>query len=235
MQDYLKPILAFDSAMGGCSAAVLDPATGKVVSDIRLMARGQSEILVPMIGEVIAESGFGFADLGLIVTTVGPGAFTGLRIGISTARSFGLALGIPVTGVMTTEAIARAITQNQNRNKKILVVLETKREDFYVHLFDETGHSVSGPGTALGEVIAERYGSGPMLACGDGLARLSETITLPDSWETIEGYELPDPEVMAVMGLKQIRSGILTAPDPVYLRDADVSQSNRVMRTIAPE
>ncbi|HEY6669359.1 MAG TPA: tRNA (adenosine(37)-N6)-threonylcarbamoyltransferase complex dimerization subunit type 1 TsaB, partial [Methyloceanibacter sp.] len=88
-------ILALDTSMGACSAAVLrdDGAARHLVVREALMARGHAEALMPMIAEVMAEAGLDFAALGLIAATVGPGSFTGVRIAIAAAR--GLALVTP--------------------------------------------------------------------------------------------------------------------------------------------
>ena len=137
-------ILAFDTAMGGCSVAVWNAETGDSVSETRRMTRGQSEILVPMVQDILARAGRKFSDLGLIATTIGPGAFTGLRIGLSTARSFGLALDVPVAGVLTTEAIARMAQEKTNSANKIVVIIETKREDFYVQDGSDEPVAMSG-------------------------------------------------------------------------------------------
>ena len=85
-------ILALDTSMGACSAALLavDGAARTLVLREALMARGHAEALMPMVAEVMQESGTAFASLDLIAATVGPGSFTGVRIAIAAAR--GLAL-----------------------------------------------------------------------------------------------------------------------------------------------
>ena len=222
-------VLAFDTAMGGCSVAVLDTRTGVAVQDGRVMERGQSEILVPLIQEIVRQAGCTMADLGLVVATVGPGGFTGLRIGLSTARSFGLALAIPVAGLRTTDVLLRAAKEKLNDQSHLLVVVETKREDFYVQ---EPG---AEPGLRSFESLLLQYKDQPVTLCGDGVIRLQEKLgqVWPGAWRILNDVVLPDPAVMAKMGVEDMMAGTLRAPDPVYLRDADVSQSKRVQRVIA--
>lgn len=222
-------VLAFDTAMGGCSVAVLDTRTGVAVQDGRVMERGQSEILVPLIQDIVRQAGCTMADLGLVVTTVGPGGFTGLRIGLSTARSFGLALDIPVAGLRTTDVLLRAAKEKLNDQSRLLVVVETKREDFYVQ---EPG---AEPGLRSFESLLAQYKDQLVTLCGDGIIRLQEKLgqAWPGAWRVLSDIVLPDPVVMAMMGVEDMMAGTLRAPDPVYLRDADVSQSKRVQRVIA--
>lgn len=229
-------VLAFDTALGGCSVAVVDTETGKAVSDVQPMARGQSEQLVPMVQHAIERSGIQFSDLDLIATTVGPGAFTGLRIGLSAARSFGLALDRPVDGILTTEVIAsHFVAQNAEGGQDLLVVIETKREDFYAQVFSAGGEAIDEPVAAPLSVLIENYQARALNVCGDGLARLQGDLgtNWPESWTGFPGFDLVDPEVMAVLAAARHAAGDIRPVDPVYLRGADVSVSTRPVRTIA--
>jgi tRNA threonylcarbamoyladenosine biosynthesis protein TsaB len=229
-------ILAFDTALGGCSVAVVDTETGKAVSDVRPMARGQSEQLVPMVQHVIERSGVQFSDLDLIATTVGPGAFTGLRIGLSAARSFGLALDRPVDGILTTEVIAtHFFAQNAEEGRDLLVIIETKREDFYAQVFSAGGEAIDEPIAAPLSVLIENYQGCTLNVCGDGLSRLQNDLgaNWPENWTGFPGFNLVDPEVMAVLVAERHAAGNVRPADPVYLRGADVSVSTRPARTIA--
>jgi tRNA threonylcarbamoyladenosine biosynthesis protein TsaB len=225
--------------MAGCSVCVLDTETDAVITDTRLMMRGQSELLVPMIDDAIKLAGVTFQDLALIVTTVGPGAFTGLRIGLSAARSFGLALDIPVVGVTTTEILAEQFfNNNSDKRGDLLILLETKRTDLYFQPYDSTGKPRAGAGVASIETLLVEFADQTLTLCGDGVERLrstleSDNIVWPAGWGIANGYDMPDPLVMAKLGFAQHAAGTAKPADPVYLRGADVSISNRPQRTIA--
>lgn len=232
-------VLAFDTAMAGCSVCVLDTETDAVITDTRLMMRGQSELLVPMIDDAIKLAGVTFQDLALIVTTVGPGAFTGLRIGLSAARSFALALDIPVVGVTTTEILAEQFfNNNSDKRGDLLILLETKRTDLYFQPYDSTGKPRAEAAVASIDALLAEFADQTLSLCGDGVERLratleSDNIVWPTGWAMASGYDMPDPILMAKIGFAQHAAGTAKPADPVYLRGADVSISNRPQRTIA--
>src|SRR5438093_10964116 len=94
-------VLAIDTALEACSAAVFDTSSGVLASETRGTARGHAEHLMPLIARVMNEGGFEFADLDRIAVTTGPGSFTGLRVGISAARGIALVAGQPALGPST--------------------------------------------------------------------------------------------------------------------------------------
>src|SRR5512143_758144 len=122
-------ILAMDTAAGACSGALWSNAA--VLECVRPMQRGHAEMLLPLLVSIMREAGCGFADLDLIAVTVGPGAFTGLRIGLAAARGIALASSRPCMGVTTLEAIAEAIEWSKLRDRPALTVLDDKRDGVY--------------------------------------------------------------------------------------------------------
>src|SRR3954469_22770424 len=99
-------VLAIDTALEACSAAVLDTEHGTVASESLPMLRGHAEALMPLIARVMAQADMPFASLDRIAVTTGPGSFTGLRVGISAARGIALASGKPAIGLTTLSAYA---------------------------------------------------------------------------------------------------------------------------------
>src|SRR6204780_5030620 len=98
-------VLAIDTALEACSAAVLDTEQGIVTAHESLpMVRGHAEALIPLIARVLEKSGLDFAALDRIAVTTGPGSFTGLRVGLSAARGIGLAADRPGVGLSTCTA-----------------------------------------------------------------------------------------------------------------------------------
>ncbi|MFY0619833.1 tRNA (adenosine(37)-N6)-threonylcarbamoyltransferase complex dimerization subunit type 1 TsaB [Shimia sp.] len=102
-------ILSFDTSAAHVAAALLcgDQIVAHKVED---MKRGQAERLMPMLEEILAQSGKTWADLDAIGVGVGPGNFTGIRISVSAARGLALGLGIPAVGVNSFDAIEAGLT-----------------------------------------------------------------------------------------------------------------------------
>lgn len=233
----ISTVLAIDSAMNGCGAAVYMARESRVFAKTAQMERGQAEVLVPMVQEVVAQAGCGFDAIDLVVATRGPGAFTGLRIGLSTAKSFALALGVPVAGVSTLEVLARQYLDGHSlkEGQRCAVIAETKREDFYFQIFDGQGVAVSQPCVVTAEKIMEEIGAEPIVAVGDGVVRFSAL----HSGENVSFYEiaLPDPAVLARLGLEQYRAegggGRQYNIEPLYLRAPDVSQPKTPPRSFS--
>lgn len=204
--------------MGGCTAAVVAGKARGVRSEA--MPRGQAEHLVPFAQEALAQAAIGFECLDAVLCTIGPGAFTGIRIGLSAARAFGSALQIPVIGVTTTQALALEFSERENKPSAVL--LETKRSDFYVQLFDDAGGTV-GEARALdvSEIdLPEEY-----ILIGDGVERFLGKTGL-EKWKKGATLALPDMSFCALyLQTHGVSGGIfLENPQPVYLRGADVSQ-----------
>ncbi|GJL85347.1 MAG: tRNA (adenosine(37)-N6)-threonylcarbamoyltransferase complex dimerization subunit type 1 TsaB [Micavibrio sp.] len=234
--EKISTILALDTAMSGCCVAVYDVQSKASFSKTEAMIRGQAEVLVPMIQSVVAESGHSFDDIDLIATTKGPGAFTGLRIGLSTAKSLGLALDVPVVGLSTLEVLARQYLEGHKSDaeEKFAVLIETKREDFYFQMFDGQGDAVSDPQALDADEIVEQVGAAKIVMVGDAVERFS-AIYLPANISYHE-IMLSDPEVVAKMGLGVfLKNGedIGQTTQPLYLRGADVSQPKTPPRSLA--
>lgn len=219
---YVKTMLAIDTAMNACSAAVYDKARGRSFIRSEPMVRGHAEMLMPLVENVMAQSGLAYKDLECIVTTVGPGAFTGLRIGLSTAKALGLARDIPVVGLTTIEILAAQFFSAYQ--KPCAILIETKREDYYVCFFGANGKAVSEAAVMSGAAVAQALQPGMAIA-GDAVERFSQ------EYPGFEKHliEAPDPDVMFHLASD---AGFEGAAEPVYLRGADVSVSKKIQRTL---
>nr|WP_096702703.1 tRNA (adenosine(37)-N6)-threonylcarbamoyltransferase complex dimerization subunit type 1 TsaB [Magnetospirillum sp. 15-1] len=217
-------ILAMDSSTSACSAALW--AGGKVLARrLSPMARGQSEVLMPMVAEVMAEAGLAFADLGLLAVTVGPGAFTGLRIGLAAARGLALASGLPLAGVATTVAVAAGVPDDERRGRAVLVAIDSRRDELWLQSFDAALNPLS-PIRALRPEQAGELVAGPLVVAGDAAA-----LVLPHLQGAIQatspGY--PDAALVAELAAGQWSRGQSLPPEPLYLRDADVTMPGKTM------
>ncbi len=125
-------ILAFDTSQAHCAAALRWGPDG-MASRTEPMAKGQAERLMPLLEELMAEEGFGWGDLDAIAVGIGPGNFTGIRIGVAAARGLALGLGIPAIGVSAFEGMRGPKSLDDHRPQ--LVSLPGPRGTNYVQLF----------------------------------------------------------------------------------------------------
>src|SRR5690606_7473510 len=138
-------LLALDCTANLCSACGYDSEKdrelGRKVLDL---GRGHAEHLIAVIVAALGAAGKTYADLGSIVVSVGPGSFTGLRVGVATARGLSLALKIPAIGVTTLEALATEAWESFPQTP-VFVVLDGWRRQKPGRLYDEAGKLSSGP------------------------------------------------------------------------------------------
>lgn len=214
-------LLAFDTATTGCSAALF--LDGRLAGHrAAAMPRGQSEALMPMIAEVLADGDCAYGDLDALAVTVGPGAFTGLRIGLSAARGLALALAIPCAGVTTLEAVARAVPPAARADRRVLVALDSKRADLYVQMFDADLAPLTQPAAMMADGLAALTAGGPLIVAGDAAARACEA--LADAGVTAAGADapgVPDAVMIGEIALARALPPVGQAPGPIYLRPPD--------------
>jgi tRNA threonylcarbamoyladenosine biosynthesis protein TsaB len=130
-----RRVLAFDCSGAACSAAVW--IEGRVAAyRFAAMERGQAEVLMPQIEAVMRESRLGFPDLQVIATTVGPGSFTGLRIGLAAARGLALAADRPVLALTGFEALLAGLAEKERAGRRVAVAIDSRRGPVFAQLFD---------------------------------------------------------------------------------------------------
>lgn len=194
--------LAFDTAANSVSVAILKDR--KILTEVyREMERGQGEALFPMIQDIIEGNELSPADIGRVAVAIGPGSFTGVRVGLSAARGIGLALAVPVLGVTTLEAAAYRITG------RVMAVADTKRGDFFTQFFRD-GQPMEDPCIRTVKQLACMPN---LRITGSGSVLLSQQITC----QTVDNDLIPAVAV-ALRSLEEAHD-----PEPLYLRDADVS------------
>ncbi len=211
-------VLAFDCSTGACSAAVL--ADGRLLAHRAVaMQRGHAEALMPMVTAVLAESGLGWGEIGLIGVTVGPGSFTGLRIGLAAARGMALAGPLPVAGVGTALTMAHAVPAAELVGRRLLVAIDGKRADLFVQPFAADLSPLAAPAAMMPEAAAS-WLDGPLLLAGDGAARLHAYC--PNALLS-SAIGPVDAAVVARLAVLHHRAGTALPPLPLYLRPPDVT------------
>jgi tRNA threonylcarbamoyl adenosine modification protein YeaZ len=166
--EQLMIVLALDTATPAVTAGIVEVGATIVTLAERTVvdARAHAEQLTPNVVAALADSGKTMADLEAVVVGCGPGPFTGLRVGMATAAAYGQALGIPVHGVCTLDAIARAT------RGEVLVITDARRREVYWARYRD-GVRVAGPAVdAAAEVNADgvqAVAGSPALAASFGL------------------------------------------------------------------
>ena len=217
-------ILALDTSMGACSAAVLrtDGAERKLFARREIMARGHAEALMPMVAEVMQESGTAFASLDLIAATVGPGSFTGVRIAIAGARGFALATGARLWGIDSLTVMAKAALEGGMAadGKPFAVAVNARGDRLYFGLYDADRRKLAGPVLIdAGEAAAllpEELGT----AVGNGAGHLAEAAMLRGHRLEAKLADL-QPNAAALAELALEADETLPTLRPLYLRPPD--------------
>lgn len=227
-------LLALDTAANLCSVAILDVETGVLLAAISEdIGNGHAERLMAVIEQAMTEAKIAITDIGKITVSVGPGSFTGVRVGISAARGFALALGCPVVGISTLQALAYDAAK-LFPGKPVLSIIDARRDEFYAQFFGGDGAAASEPMVAtlpqILEQLASRRDSNVLSGSGTPLvnAKLDRPLDVAVTTATgsIEGF--------ARLGAMRTLDG--KAPKPLYLRGLDVKpQQGFVMRRKVPE
>ena len=217
-------ILALDSATSACSVAVMQDGEIKAHS-YEEMSRGQAEALVPMIADTMSTAGLAFEELHAIGVTVGPGAFTGVRIGLSTAQSLALASGKPLIGATTLETVLAAQGEAQ---APILVALDTKRTDIYVQLFAADGGALTAPLALEEDQISTAVSLNGISVVGDAADRALHALHGSGiTAKELTGPKLPDARWLARIVSHRVGADNPVPVAPLYLRPPDVGPPSK--------
>jgi tRNA threonylcarbamoyl adenosine modification protein YeaZ len=138
-------LLAIDTAAGLCAACIRNSENGvELGREVLAIGKGHAERLIGVIESALGQAGLAYADLDRIGVAVGPGSFTGVRVGVATARGLALALGVPAVGVNTLEALAAEAHANFPDNP-ILAAIDGRRGDLYCAIYAPDGAVLSEP------------------------------------------------------------------------------------------
>lgn len=214
-------ILALDAALAACSAATFDSGRGRLIARAwEAMERGQAERLAGMARDVTVGAGLDLARIGRIAVTVGPGTFTGVRIGLAMARGLRLALGIPAVGLTTLEAI-RLNLDGDLDHRPLACLIDARRGEFYLAVWSADGALVVPP-RAIRHGEAADVVPDESLLIGPGADRLMDLAGPRRGYRRVAALDLPDAARMAE------RAASLDPgegpPEPLYLRPASATR-----------
>lgn len=207
-------LLAFDTATPAVTVALHD-GERIVATSTKVDARRHGELLAPGITAVLDEAWVPRQDVTAVAVGVGPGPFTGLRVGLVTARTLGAVLDIPVYGVCTLDVLAIAAVDAGSVQEPFLVATDARRKEVYWASYDEHGTRLDGPLVSKPADITERASGRPVVGAG---ARL-----YPDAFPHAVDPEYPEAGVLA--GVVAEERAELLDPDPLYLRRPDAATS----------
>ena len=178
---------------------------------------------MPMLAETVAQAGETFHALTAVAVTVGPGAFTGIRVGLAAARGIGLAAAIPVVGVTTFAAVAEAIPEAERVDRDILALLDSKRGDVFVQQFTPERTPVGAPAILSPAAVSRRLASGSVILAGDGIPVVRAYIEAVNPCVVYSTADGPvNARSVAQLAARQIADRSGQPPVPLYLREAEV-------------
>ena len=226
MQDNLK-ILAFNTATKTLSLALVQGE--KLLHSYQSAeTRDQGNILLEHAGQALTAAGLAYTDIDAFAVVTGPGSFTGIRLGLATARGLGLATGKPVLGFSSFDMFAAPAHDKVN-----IVAVESWRRELYFAVLDEEGHALIACGNEAPEDFAARLkaelpGEYPFVISGDAAATLAPL--LPQAEVSSRGGDAADVAKLAAARLRA--GGTFPEPLPYYLRPADITPSKRQEKTL---
>ncbi|MFJ1734923.1 tRNA (adenosine(37)-N6)-threonylcarbamoyltransferase complex dimerization subunit type 1 TsaB [Streptomyces sp. NPDC088254] len=212
-------LLALDTATPAVTVALHDGAD-VVASSSQVDARRHGELLLPAVDRLLAEAGLRLDAVTGIVVGVGPGPYTGLRVGLMTADTFGLALGVPVHGLCTLDGLAYAA----DLPVPFVVATDARRKEVYWARYTDSRTRVGGPAVDRPADIADQVAGLPAVGAG--------ALLYPDTFPDVHAPEHVTAAALASLAAERLAAGEeLPEPRPLYLRrpDAQVPKNYKVV------
>ncbi|MEZ7004508.1 tRNA (adenosine(37)-N6)-threonylcarbamoyltransferase complex dimerization subunit type 1 TsaB [Streptomyces sp. AD55] len=212
-------LLALDTATPAVTVALHD-GTDVIASSSQVDARRHGELLLPAVDRVLSEAGPRLADVTAIAVGIGPGPYTGLRVGLMTADTFGLALGVPVHGVCTLDALAYAA----DLEEPFVVATDARRKEVYWARYADSRTRLTDPAVDRPAALADEVAGLPAVGAG--------ALLYPDVFPRAHEPEHVSAAALARLAARRLAAGEeLPAPRPLYLRrpDAQVPRNYKVV------
>jgi tRNA threonylcarbamoyladenosine biosynthesis protein TsaB len=224
-------VLAIDTALGACAACILqvgaqDAEPEPPIQESLAMERGHAEALMPLIERVVKRSEGGFPGIDRIAVSVGPGSFTGLRVGISAARAIALGTGKPCVGVTTLSAYAAPVVAS-GVGTLVAAAVDARHGQVYLQVFGPAGRTVVAPLIVPARDAARQLGTGMVRIVGSGAGvLLAEALAIGLDAAVVDDGAAPD--ILWVARLGAVAVAERAPPKPVYLRPPDAKPQDHV-------
>jgi tRNA threonylcarbamoyladenosine biosynthesis protein TsaB len=213
-------LLALETATETCSAALW--VDGRVLARYVHAPRLQTELLLPMVDELLAEAGLALGGLDAIAYSRGPGAFTGVRIAAAVAQGLAFGVGLGVIPVSSLQTLAQGVLR-QHGASRALAVFDARMDEIYVGAYEQGADGLMQPLTPerLGAAASVPLPEGSFFAAGNGLVYYN----IIAARCTLSGHDaglFPAAEDLAALAVPALKAGQGVAPElalPVYLRD----------------
>ena len=208
-------ILAVDTALGACSAAVMQ--AGRVLASRHVaMERGHAEALAPMVEAVMREAGLAFAELDKLAVTTGPGTFTGQRVGLAFMRGLHVALKKPLVGITTLAAMAEQARREAGVDNAA-AVHDAKRGEVYLAA---VGQTLSARLLRFEDAVTVLQEIGDLVLAGTAAIRMAEALN------GVRALNIVAPDAVWVARLA-VDLESTSVPRPLYLRAPDAKLPTR--------
>ncbi len=218
-------LLAIDTSANLCSAVLYDCGQGEILSSkSENIGRGHAERLMGLLAEVLEAAELEYKDVSRIAAVCGPGSFTGIRVGLATARGLALGLNIPVIGINALEAIALQHNDTvDNVETPIMVALDAKRGEVFTQIISPSGEHLATPQAVAIDQLKDFAPDQPFRIAGSGAQAIINAIDGQSS-EVLSDQTAASIEYVARLAAQTSVS--TNKPSPLYLRSADAKPQN---------
>lgn len=220
-------VLGLDCAISGLGVAVV--RDGACLASLREEGRDQAARLLPAVASVLRDSGQNRSELSLIAVTVGPGSFTGVRVGLAAARGLAVGLGVPLAGLVTTSVLK---TQAATRDRLVVAAIDSRLGDWFCAIGEE-----AAPFAVTASELAERLRGRASVIVGPDIGPLVAQLAAAGV-DAIAEVAAVDPVAVARLGLAmgidawRARNESEGLPRPLYLRGVSVTLPDGARRTV---
>lgn len=210
-------LLALETSDRLCAACLYDVAKREVLASKTLdIGKGHAELLMGVIDTVLARAEVKFSQLSSVATCIGPGSFTGIRVGVSAAIGFSIALNIPKIGITSLQALAIQAAQVTG-SKDVLVLIDAHRGDVYAQHFSANGEAKTVAAQISVAGLVEDTDLSAVTLCGSGVAAL-QSLSPETAINTLSEFSYPSVEAVA---LAASNPAFQLPVKPLYLRRPD--------------